>query len=116
MSLNEHFKVDTSVERPFIVPKELLDTLNSICWFFADAFWMLEIPSLGYAMLIPTLITGLFLVYVEKRKPVINLRRMALAAILIGVMATGWIVFQNINQKPSSVAEISPGSTEKKRC
>ena len=51
---------------------------------------------------------------VEKRKPVINLRRIALAAILIGVMATGWIVFQNINQKPSGVAEISPGSTEKK--
>ena len=49
----------------------------------------------------------------EKRRPVINLRRMALAAILIGVMATGWIVFQNINRKPGSVVKVSPESSEK---
>ena len=49
----------------------------------------------------------------EKRRPVINLTRMALAAILIGVMATGWIVFQNINRKPGSVVKVSPESSEK---
>ena len=38
---------------------------------------------------------------------------MALAAILIGVMATGWIVFQNINRKPGSVVKVSPESSEK---
>ena len=49
----------------------------------------------------------------EKRRPVINLRRMAFAAILIRVMATGWIVFQNINRKPGSVVKVSPESSEK---
>gem|GEM_PF-1552717 len=50
---------------------------------------------------------------IPQKRPVINLRKFALAAILVGVIATGWIVFQNINLKPRSVAEVSPGSAEK---
>jgi hypothetical protein len=50
---------------------------------------------------------------VDRRRPAINLRRMALAAILIGVIATGWVVFQNMNQKPTSLAIVPAENVQK---
>lgn len=47
------------------------------------------------------------------KKPVINLRRFALAAILIGVIVTGWMVFQNFNQNQASVAVLPVEPTQK---
>lgn len=55
-------------ERPFFVSKDVLDTINSVCWFFMDASWMLQVKEISIAMIIPTVLTGLILVYMEKRK------------------------------------------------
>jgi hypothetical protein len=57
--------------RPFPVSKDILDTANSLCWFAADASWMLGVVSLGLFFMIPTIISGILLLYIEKRKPVI---------------------------------------------
>lgn len=57
--------------RPFPISKEMLDTINSVCWFLADAFWMIDLLPVGFALMIPTVITGLCLLYVEKRKPIL---------------------------------------------
>lgn len=57
-------------ERPFFVSKDALDTVNSITWFFADALWMLEAHIPATLFIIPTILTGLLLLYIEKRLPV----------------------------------------------
>lgn len=58
-------------ERPFPIRKEVLDTVNSISWFLLDAFWMLDMRSAAYVFLPPTILTGLFLLYTDKRRPIL---------------------------------------------
>ena len=50
---------------------------------------------------------------IQKKGRVINLRRVALAAILIGVIATGWAVFQNFNSNPQGIATVPTKPTQK---
>jgi hypothetical protein len=60
---------DDRYSRPFPVSKDGLDTVNSMTWFFADAMWMLGFHSTAMALLVPTIITGFLLLYIEKRLP-----------------------------------------------
>jgi hypothetical protein len=60
----------TEHERPFPVSKEFLDTANSVSWFLMDALWMLNSTQWGKLFLVPTLATGLALLYIEKRRSV----------------------------------------------
>lgn len=66
-------------ERSFFVSKDVLDTVNSVSWFLMDAFWMLQVKEASIALIFPTLLTGIFLVYIEKRTSVtfINLAIMS---------------------------------------
>ncbi len=57
-------------ERPFPLSKDLLDTINSVSWFLMDASWMLDIRELSMTMLVPTVLSGIFLCYIEKRRSV----------------------------------------------
>lgn len=57
-------------ERSFFVPKEVLDTVNSVSWFLMDACWMLQAPNIACFLILPTVLTGLCLLYIEKRRPV----------------------------------------------
>ena len=57
--------------RIFPVSKEVLDTINSLFWFGADASWMMESLSLSASLMVPTILTGLMLLYIEKRKSVL---------------------------------------------
>ncbi len=57
-------------ERPFPLSKDLLDTANSVSWFLMDALWMLNLTRWGMLFLLPTLATGLALLYIEKRRSV----------------------------------------------
>jgi hypothetical protein len=60
----------TEHERPFPVSKEFLDTSNSVSWFLMDALWMLNLTGWAMIFLLPTLATGLALLYIEKRRSV----------------------------------------------
>lgn len=65
---------DTNVnERPFVLSKDMLDTTNSVAWFFMDAFWMFGLPILGMLFILPTVITGIGLLYIEKRPAVFKI-------------------------------------------
>jgi len=55
-------------QRPFFISKDLLDSMNSVSWFFMDASWMLQVEELSFFMIFPTILSGLFLCYIEKRK------------------------------------------------
>jgi hypothetical protein len=55
-------------QRTFFMSKDLLDTLNSVSWFLMDASWMLQTEQLSLLMIIPTILSGLFLCYIEKRR------------------------------------------------
>lgn len=57
-------------ERPFIVSKDVLDTVNSVTWFFMDASWMLQMKEISLMMIVPTILTGIILCYIEKRRNV----------------------------------------------
>lgn len=57
-------------ERPFFLSKTALDTINSVSWFAMDASWMLETPSVSFAMIVPTVLSAVFLCYIEKRATV----------------------------------------------
>ncbi len=73
-------------ERPFWVSKDVLDTLNSIFWFFTDALWMLGLPGIAMGAAIPTIFTGLCLLYVEKRKNVF----------FINLAINSWIIMNTL--------------------
>lgn len=60
----------SNTERPFPLSKDALDTINSVAWFFMDAFWMLGAGGIALAFVLPTLLTGLGLLYIEKRRTV----------------------------------------------
>lgn len=57
-------------ERPSIFSKDVLDTMNSFSWFLMDASWMLEVREVSMAMILPTVISAIFLCMVEKRRTV----------------------------------------------
>lgn len=75
--------------RPFFISKEVLDTINSIAWFIADAAWMLGSLKLAVLFMIPTILSGLVLLYVEKR-PSILLINLAINCWIF--MNTLWIL------------------------
>lgn len=58
----------TDHERPFFVSKDVLDTVNSVCWFFMDAFWMIDLTQLSVVLGVLTIASGVALCYVERRK------------------------------------------------
>ena len=64
---------NTDNERPFWISKDALDTTNSIAWFFMDAFWMLGLAGTGIFFILPTVLTGLGLLYIEKRPAVFKI-------------------------------------------
>lgn len=57
-------------ERPFPISKDALDTLNSLTWFMADGIWMLGFHPAALGMIGLTLLSGLCLLYIEKRPAV----------------------------------------------
>lgn len=60
-------------ERPFFLSKDALDTVNSVAWFFMDAFWMLGLTQAGLFFVLPTVLTGFGLLYIEKRPAVFRI-------------------------------------------
>lgn len=54
-------------ERDFFLSKDFLDTLNSLSWFFMDALWMLGYTSLAEVMIPLTILSAIFLIYIEKK-------------------------------------------------
>lgn len=82
-------------ERPFFLSKDMLDTVNSASWFLMDASWMLQAEKISVMMIVPTVVTGLCLVYIEKRKTVT----------LINLAILSWICM-NVSWMFSEVLEI----------
>lgn len=60
-------------ERPFWLSKDALDTINSLAWFSMDAFWMLGFAGVCFFFAFPTIMTGLCLLYIEKRPVVFKI-------------------------------------------
>jgi hypothetical protein len=56
--------------RSFPISKEALDTINSMTWFMMDAFWMLGATHVAGFFILPTILSGLFLLYIERRRTV----------------------------------------------
>ena len=44
-----------------------METVNSLAWFSMDAAWMLQENRVAYVMIVPTVITGVLLCFMEKR-------------------------------------------------
>jgi hypothetical protein len=83
-------------QRPFFISKDLLDSTNSVSWFLMDASWMLEVQELSIFMILPTILSGLFLCYIEKRR----------THTLINVAILCWICM-NISWMFSEVLELN---------
>lgn len=77
--------------------KEVLDTVNSLSWFLMDGFWMLGLPKVGYIFILPTLITGFLLLFVEKR-PAVTLINVAIFFWIL--MNTFWMLSESL-QNPT---------------
>jgi hypothetical protein len=84
-------------ERPFFLPKEALDTVNSVSWFLLDASWMLNIRELTYVMIIPTILSALILCYIEKRSNILLINLAILSWILMNI---SWM-FSELYNLPS---------------
>jgi hypothetical protein len=83
-------------QRPFFISKDLLDSTNSVSWFLMDASWMLGVQELSIFMILPTILSGLFLCYIEKRR----------THTLINVAILCWICM-NISWMFSEVLELN---------
>ena len=83
-------------QRPFFISKDLLDSTNSVSWFLMDASWMLGVEELSIFMILPTILSGLFLCYIEKRR----------THTLINIAILCWICM-NISWMFSEVLEIN---------
>ena len=55
-------------ESPSLLTREGIDIINSICWLFMDALWMFDLPKAGLMFGIPTLLTGLMLLFRERNR------------------------------------------------
>lgn len=54
------------------VSRGTVDILNSLSWFFMDAFWMLQLPKACVCCIVPTAITGAALLFTNtKNKPLV---------------------------------------------
>jgi hypothetical protein len=82
-------------ERPFFISKDVLDTINSASWFLMDAMWMLQMEQVSVGMIVPTIASGVCLVYIEKRKTLT----------LINLAILSWICM-NVSWMFSEVLEI----------
>jgi hypothetical protein len=83
-------------QRPFFISKDLLDSTNSVSWFLMDASWMLGVEELSIFMILPTVLSGLILCYIEKRR----------THTLINIAILCWICM-NISWMFSEVLEIN---------
>ena len=72
--------------RPFPVRKEVLDTVNSVAWFLADAFWMLQLREPAYLFIAPTIATGLALLYIDRRASIFFINLAILSWILMNTL------------------------------
>jgi len=81
---------------PFFISKDLLDSTNSVSWFLMDASWMLGVEELSIFMILPTVLSGLILCYIEKRR----------THTLINIAILCWICM-NISWMFSEVLEIN---------
>jgi FtsH-binding integral membrane protein len=86
----------TNEQRPFFISKDLLDSLNSVSWFLMDASWMLQAEEISIFMILPTVLSGLILCYIEKRR----------THTLINIAILSWICM-NISWMFSEVLELS---------
>ncbi len=82
-------------ERAFPVGKDVLDTLNSASWFLMDASWMLENHTISGVMIVPTILTGIFLCYIEKRRNITFINLAILSWICMNVCWMGSEVLAN---------------------
>ena len=49
------------------VSRGTVDILNSLSWFFMDAFWMLQLPKACVCCIVPTAVTGIALLFTNKK-------------------------------------------------
>lgn len=69
--------------------KDNLEIINSFSWFFMDAFWMTEELGLSYFCIVPTLISGVLLLFKERAFSSILV---ALSALLWASMNSLWLL------------------------
>lgn len=86
----------TNEQRPFFISKDLLDSLNSVSWFLMDASWMLQAEEISIFMILPTVLSGIILCYIEKRR----------THTLINIAILSWICM-NISWMFSEVLALS---------
>lgn len=86
----------TNDQRPFFISKDLLDSLNSVSWFLMDASWMLQAEEISIFMILPTVLSGIILCYIEKRR----------THTLINIAILSWICM-NISWMFSEVLALS---------
>jgi hypothetical protein len=83
-------------EKPFYLSKDVLDTINSVSWFLMDASWMLQVKEVSVAMIIPTILSGIILCFMEKRRNIT----------FINVAILSWICM-NVSWMFSDILSIS---------
>lgn len=69
--------------------KYYLEIINSIAWLLMDASWMMQFHFFAYLMIIPTILSGVLLIFKEDQAPGYLL---ALAVLSWSVMNSIWLV------------------------
>jgi hypothetical protein len=76
----------STTNRGLVANKEILDTVNSVAWFFADAFWLMGWGWLSVALFVPTLVSGILIMIAEKRRTVVMINMAIFCWILMNAL------------------------------
>ncbi|MBD63728.1 MAG: hypothetical protein CME62_00850 [Halobacteriovoraceae bacterium] len=68
------------------ISKDQLEIINSFSWFFMDALWMTEYIPLSYACILPTILSGIILMFKEEQR----------SGILVAFSALAWSIMNSI--------------------
>lgn len=76
------------------VSKELLEIINSLSWLLMDAMWMLNTLEWSYSFIIPTVLSGFWLLFKEEK---LDGLLVAFAALMWSVMNSIWLLGETLN-------------------
>lgn len=76
------------------VSRELLEIMNSLSWLLMDAMWMLNALEWSYSFIIPTVLSGFWLLFKEEK---FDGFLVAFAALMWSVMNSIWLLGETLN-------------------
>lgn len=75
------------------ISKDFLEIINSLSWLMMDAMWMLNDLNFSYAFIVPTVLSGVWLIFKESK---VDGYLVAMAALFWSLMNSIWLIGETL--------------------